>query len=162
MKKFKIGDKVRFKKEILDKSNLLKDKTEVYTICNIINVTEDDVRYELKEDDDVSYGTKFLFDLIDVKVEKEHSYPAKILELVPDKPLTADKPLFSLVSFGTVINVLNSTKCGSCYFSRENSRLKITNKRIEDTDVLVTIGGKLYNPSYEDIFAKDWYQVEVK
>ena len=32
MKKFKIGDKVRFKKEILDKSNLLKDKTEDYKL----------------------------------------------------------------------------------------------------------------------------------
>lgn len=159
MKKFKIGDKVRFTKEAMAQNEELRNKTGIYTICNITKFTEN-YKYELKEDDDADKETKFLFNLIDKKVVKKYGYPARVFELVTDEKATNANE--ALVDFGTVINTFYSTSCGVYYFSRGNSKLRITNDRIGSIDVLVTANGKLYNPSYEDIFAKDWHKVEVK
>lgn len=159
MKKFKIGDKVRFTKEAMAQYKELREKTGIYTICNITEHMGN-YKYELKEDEDADEELKLLFDLFDKKIVKRHGYSGKAFELATDE--TAANIDETLVSFGTVINTLNSTSCGSYYFSRGNSKLRITNSRIGNVDVLVTANGKLYNPSYEDIFAKDWHRVEVK
>lgn len=159
MKKFKIGDKVRFTKEAMAQDEELRNKTGIYTICNITELMGV-YKYELKEDEDADEETKFSFDLINKKIVKKYGYAAKKLELATDEKATnVDE---ALVDFGTVINTFYSTSCGVYYFSRGNSKLRITNSRIGNVDVLVTANGKLYNPSYEDIFAKDWHRVEVK
>lgn len=159
MKKFKIGDKVRFTKEAMALNEKLREKTGIYTICNITELMGI-YKYELKEDEDANEETKFLFDLINQKVVKKYGYSAKMLELATDEKVTNANE--ALVDFGTVINTFYSTSCGVYYFSRGNSKLRITNSRIGNVDVLVTANGKLYNPSYEDIFAKDWHKVEAK
>ena len=125
----------------------LREKTGIYTICNITEHMGN-YKYELKEDEDADEELKLLFDLFDKKIVKRHGYSGKAFELATDE--TAANIDDTIVSFG------------SYYFSRGNSKLRITNSRIGNVDVLVTANGKLYNPSYEDIFAKDWHRVEVK